>query len=128
MTSGAGEIALVSIVTVSVALLLAQTVLRYCYGYALTQSHFEVRLFDRVPIVSIRLEEIARVSVLRFSPKLLVRSFVTLSLGNRVFGTRLAIELDRRFPRYLIVTPDDPLEMLETLNRRIASSLASSRR
>ncbi len=76
MSSVASVLPFVAIVVLCGALIVAQTVLRFVYGYALTPSRFEVRLFDRVPVLSFPLEEMVRASMWRFSPQMLLRSFV----------------------------------------------------
>jgi hypothetical protein len=92
---------------------------RRIYSYAVTPTHFEVRLFGRLRIYRIALSDIGDVTFWRISPADIAASFTTLRLGNRVFGTAVVIKRRGGFPRCVIVTPDDPARMLSELRGQI---------
>lgn len=101
------------------AVVLAQVTLRFVYSYALTERRFEVRLFGRFTIFEIARESIVAAVPWRFSLATLARSFATLRLGNRVFGRAIVIERRANFPRYVVVTPDDPDALLAAIDNDV---------
>ncbi len=113
-----GTAAVLALVAAGV-LVVGQYVLPQIYNYALTSARFEVRLFNRVPIYTIALHDITRVAPCRFAIGNLAATFTTLRFGNRIFGRAIVIERRNSFPRYLVVTPDDPDGLLSDLRARI---------
>ncbi len=104
-----------------------QYVLPQIYNYALTSARFEVRLFDRVPIYTIALHDITGVAPWRFAVGDLAATFTTLRFGNRIFGRAIVIERRTSFPRYLVVTPDDPDCLLADLRARIVHPVSETK-
>lgn len=108
------------IAAIGAVLAFGQFGLRLLYGYTLTPTRFEVRLFGRIPLYGIPFVEMSAARPWRFSLAQIGRSLVTLSFGNRIFGRALVIERVGRFPRYVVVTPEDASSTLVELNARIA--------
>lgn len=108
----------------ALALGFVQLTLRYVYSYTLTESRFEVRMFGRIPLYAIPWSELATASPFRPSLAAIARLWTTLSIGNRIFGRALVLERRGRFPRYVIVTPDDAERTLLEIRGRIANAPA----
>lgn len=106
MTPATAALALV--VALVLALAIAQATLRFVYSYALTERRFEVRLFGRFAIYGIARDSIVGAAACRLGRENFSRAFTTLRFGNRIFGRAVVIERRAMFPRFVVVTPDDP--------------------
>ncbi len=112
--------------TVFVGAALIQVLGRRLYTYAVTPTRVEIRLFARLPVYAIARDNITDVAQWQFSLRSWTSVFVTLSLGNRIFGDAVVIEQHGRFPRYIVLTPDDPAQMIALL-QPTAAITASTR-
>jgi hypothetical protein len=103
------------------ALLLFQTGARRLYDYAITETDFEIRLLGRFPVFRVPLRDIQdavlwRASFVDFA------SVTTLRAGNRIAGNAVVItRLGGGFPHRIIVTPDDPRDVVAELHAKIHS-------
>ena len=106
---------LLAAAAVCVAILLFQCGARRLYGYALTATSFEVRLFGWFPLFRVARRDIVDAAVWRASLTDIAAGFTTLRVGNRISRNAVVITLRGRFPRRIIVTPDEPGELLAKL-------------
>ena len=120
-------LAAAGVLVVTGVLVVGQYVLPQIYNYGLTSARFEVRLFNRFPIYTIALHDITSVAPRRFAIGNLAATFTTLRFGNRIFGRAIVIERRNSFPRYLVVTPDDPDCLLADLRARIVRPLSETK-
>jgi hypothetical protein len=104
------------------ALLLFQTGARRLYDYAITETDFEIRLLGRFPVFRVPLRDIQDAVLWRASFADFVASVTTLRAGNRIAGNAVVItRLGGGFPHRIIVTPDDPGDVVAELHAKIHS-------
>jgi hypothetical protein len=113
-------VALAFALALVLALFLFQTGARRLYDYAITETNFEIRLFGRFAVFRVPLRDIQDAALWRASFPDIVAAATTLRAGNRVAAHAVVITRSGGgFPHRIIITPDDPGDVIAELHARI---------
>lgn len=110
-----------SVTALAVAFLVVEFGFRHVLVYANTPTHLEVRLFGCIPVYRVALRDVVDAAPWHFSFADITAMFTTLRLGNRIAGTAVVIQRRSGFPRYVVITPDDPAGTIAALRATTSS-------